>query len=123
MDQTGKQLIVLDGKDTINIMAKKTVTVTNEEESVIIMDGRSIGLQSDTISIEGRKSITLLSGGENMILSGEKKIIGSSGTNIKQEASKGYDLSTQKGTVKGTNLSIEGTADVAVTGGIIKFNS
>ena len=123
MNQTGKQLIVLDGKDTINIMAKKTVTVTNEEESVIIMDGRSIGLQSDTISIEGRKSITLLSGGENMILSGEKKIIGSSGTNIKQEASKGYDLSTQKGTVKGTNLSIEGTADVAVTGGIIKFNS
>lgn len=104
-------------------MAKKTVTITNEEESVIIMDGRSIGLQSDTISIEGRKSITLLSGGENMILSGEKKIIGSSGTNIKQEASKGYDLSTQKGTVKGTNLSIEGTADVAVTGGIIKFNS
>lgn len=123
MDQTGKQLVLLDGKDTINIMAKKTVTITNEEESVIIMDGKSIGLQSDTISIEGRKSITLLSGGENMILSGEKKIIGSSGTNIKQEASKEYDLSTQKGTVKGTNLAIEGTADVAVTGGVIKLNS
>lgn len=123
MDQTGKQLILLDGKDTIAIMAKKTVTITNEEDSVIIMDGKSIGLQSDTISIEGKKSITLLSGGENMILSNEKKIIGSSGTNIKQEASKEYDLSTQKGTVKGTNLAIEGTADVAVTGGIIKLNS
>ena len=122
-DQTGKQLILLDGKDTISIMAKKTVTITNEENSVIIMDGKSIGLQSDTISIEGKKSITLLSGGENMILSNEKKIIGSSGTNIKQEASKEYDLSTQKGTVKGMNLAIEGTTDVAVTGGIIKLNS
>lgn len=122
-DQTGKQLVLLDGKDTISIMAKKTVTITNEEDSVIIMDGKSIGLQSDTISIEGKKSITLLSGGEKMILSGEKKIIANKGTNIKQEASKEYDLSTQKGMVKGMNLAIEGTADVAVTGGIIKLNS
>lgn len=122
-DQTGKQLVLLDGKDTISIMAKKTVTITNEEDSVIIMDGKSIGLQSDTISIEGKKNITLLSGGEKMILSGEKKIIANKGTNIKQEASKEYDLSTQKGMVKGMNLAIEGTADVAVTGGIIKLNS
>lgn len=122
-DQTGKQLVLLDGKDTISIMAKKAVTITNEENSVIIMDGKSIGLQSDTISIEGKKSITLLSGGEKMILSDEKKIIANKGTNIKQEASKEYDLSTQKGMVKGMNLAIEGTTDVAVTGGIIKLNS
>lgn len=122
-DQTGKQLILLDGKDAITIMAKKSVTITNEAESVIVMDDKSIGMQADTISIEGKKSITLLSGNENMILSGEKGIIGSSGTNIKQEAAKEYDLSTQKGTVKGINLAIEGTADVAITGGIVKLNS
>lgn len=58
------------------------------------MDEKSIGLQADTISIEGRKSVTLLSGNENMVLSSEKNIISGSGTNIKMEAAKEYDLTT-----------------------------
>ena len=122
-DQTGKQLIMLDGTDAITVMAKKSVTITNEDESVIIMDEKSIGLQADTISIEGRKSVTLLSGNENMVLSSEKNIISGSGTNIKMEAAKEYDLTTRTGTLNGTNLVIEGTADVAVSGGMVKINS
>ena len=122
-DQTGKQLIILDGTDAITVMAKKSVTITNEDESVIIMDEKSIGLQADTISIEGRKSVTLLSGNENMVLSSEKNIISGSGTNIKMEAAKEYDLTTRTGTLNGTNLVIEGTADVAVSGGMVKINS
>lgn len=54
-----------------------------------------------------RKSVTLLSGNENMVLSSEKNIISGSGTNIKMEAAKEYDLTTRTGTLNGTNLVIE----------------
>lgn len=122
-DQTGKQLIMLDGTDAITVMAKKSITLTNEAESVIVMDDKSIGLQADTIALEGRKSVTLLSGNECMVLSSEKSIISSSGTNIKQEAAKNYDVAAKNGTVNGVNLMIEGKGNVTVSGGIVKFNS
>ena len=122
-DQTGKQLIILDGTDAITVMAKKSITLINEAESVIVMDDKSIGLQADTIALEGRKSVTLLSGNECMVLSSEKSIISSSGTNIKQEAAKDYDVAAKNGTVNGVNLMIEGKGNVTVSGGIVKFNS
>lgn len=122
-DRTGKQLIMLDGTDAITVMAKKSITLTNEAESVIVMDDKSIGLQADTIALEGRKSVTLLSGNECMVLSSEKSIISSSGTNIKQEAAKDYDVAAKNGTVNGVNLMIEGKGNVTVSGGIVKFNS
>lgn len=122
-DQTGKQMIMLDGTDAITVMAKKSITLTNEAESVIVMDDKSIGLQADTIALEGRKSVTLLSGNECMVLSSEKSIISSSGTNIKQEAAKDYDVAAKNGTVNGVNLMIEGKGNVTVSGGIVKFNS
>ena len=122
-DQTGKQLIMLDGTDAITVMAKKSITLTNEAESVLVMDDKSIGLQADTIALEGRKSVTLLSGNECMVLSSEKSIISSSGTNIKQEAEKDYDVAAKNGTVNGVNLMIEGKGNVTVSGGIVKFNS
>lgn len=122
-DQTGKQLIMLDGTDAITVMAKKSITLTNEAESVIVMDDKSIGLQADAIALEGRKSVTLLSGNECMVLSSEKSIISSSGTNIKQEAAKDYDVAAKNGTVNGVNLMIEGKGNVTVSGGIVKFNS
>lgn len=122
-DQTGKQLIMLDGTDAITVMAKKSITLTNEAESVIVMDDKSIGLQADTIALEGRKSVTLLSGNECMVLSSEKSIISSSGTNIKQKAAKDYDVAAKNGTVNGVNLMIEGKGNVTVSGGIVKFNS
>lgn len=122
-DQTGKQLIMLDGTDAITVMAKKSITLTNEAESVIVMDDKSIGLQADTIALEGRKSVTLLSGNECMVLSSEKSIISSSGTNIKQEAEKDYDVAAKNGTVNGVNLMIEGKGNVTISGGIVKFNS
>ena len=43
-------------------MAKKSVVITNEDKSVIVMDEKSIGMQAETISIEGKKNITLVSG-------------------------------------------------------------
>ena len=122
-DQTGKQLIMLDGTDAITVMAKKSITLTNEAESVIVMDDKSIGLQADTIALEGRKSVTLLSGNECMVLSSEKSIISSSGTNIKQEAAKDYDVAAKNGTVNGVNLMIEGKGNVTVSGGLLFFNS
>ena len=122
-DRTGKQLVLLDGEDTITVMAKKRIMITNEAESVIVMEDKSIGLQADTVCIEGKKSVTLLSGSENVVLSSEKKAIAGSGTNIKLEAGTEYELTTKAGTMKGTNLIIDGTADVTVTGGMVKINS
>lgn len=52
-----------------------------------------------------------------------KSIISSSGTNIKQEAEKDYDVAAKNGTVNGVNLMIEGKGNVTVSGGIVKFNS
>lgn len=104
-------------------MAKKSVVITNEDKSVIVMDEKSIGMQAETISIEGKKNITLVSGNESMVFSSEKNIINGSATNIKLEATKEYDLNTQTGTMKGTNLTVEGTANMTVTGGIVKINS
>jgi len=96
---------------------------SNEDKSVIVMDEKSIGMQAETISIEGKKNITLVSGNESMVFSSEKNIINGSATNIKLEAAKEYDLNTQTGTMKGTNLTVEGTANMTVTGGIVKINS
>ena len=73
--------------------------------------------------IIGRTTVTLLSGNECMVLSSEKSIISSSGTNIKQEAEKDYDVAAKNGTVNGVNLMIEGKGNVTVSGGIVKFNS
>lgn len=69
------------------------------------------------------ENITLVSGNESMVFSSEKNIINGSATNIKLEATKEYDLNTQTGTMKGTNLTVEGTANMTVTGGIVKINS
>ena len=97
---------MLDGTDAITVMAKKSITLTNEAESVIVMDDKSIGLQADTIALEAGKSVTLLSATKCMVLSSEKSIITGSGTNIKQ-AAKDYDVAAKNGTVNGVNLMIE----------------
>ena len=88
------------------------------------MDEKSIGMQAETISIEGKKNITLVSGNESMVFSSEKKHHQTAAPPIsKLEATKEYDLNTQTGTMKGTNLTVEGTANMTVTGGIVKINS
>lgn len=122
-DQTGKQLILLDGKDSITIMAKKSVIITNESESIIAMEDKSIGMKAETICLEAEKNIAFVSGDENLIISKEKTAIATTGTNIKVEAQSQYEQTSKAGTVTANNMSIEGTADVTVTGGIVKINS
>ena len=43
-----------------------------------------------------------------MVLSSEKSIISSSGTNIKQEAAKDYDVAAKNGTVNGSKSDDRG---------------
>ena len=50
-DQTGKQLIMLDGTDAITVMAKKSITLTNEAESVIVMQDYIIIDSVSTIAV------------------------------------------------------------------------
>ena len=80
-------------------------------------------MQADTISIEGRKTLRWFRARKVWYSASEKNIINGSATNIKLEAAKEYDLNTQTGTMKGTNLTVEGTANMTVTGGIVKINS
>ena len=79
-------------------------------------------MQAETISIEGKKTLHWFRATKYGVQQ-RKNIINGSATNIKLEATKEYDLNTQTGTMKGTNLTVEGTANMTVTGGIVKINS
>lgn len=86
------------------------------------MDEKSIGMQAETIPSKERKHYIGF-GQRKYGVQQRKNIINGSATNIKLEATKEYDLNTQTGTMKGTNLTVEGTANMTVTGGIVKINS
>ena len=87
------------------------------------MEDKSIGMKAETICLEAEKNIAFVSGNENLIISKEKTAIATTGTNIKIEAQSQYEQTSKAGTVTANNMSIEGTADVTVTGGIVKINS
>lgn len=108
---------------SIKDMRERDMTSATGDDHYKAMAYEQFKRLADTISIEGKKNITLVSGKESMVFSSEKNIINGSATNIKLEAAKEYDLNTQTGTMKGTNLTVEGTANMTVTGGIVKINS
>ena len=50
----GKEVIVVEGRDGIRVMGKKRVRIRKEDEWVMIMEEKSIGLEGDRIWIGGR---------------------------------------------------------------------
>lgn len=121
-DQTGKDMMIIDGTDSITVMATKRITLTNESESSIIIDENKIGIKAELVNIEGTTQLTMMSGDENVVLTKDSGLSSTAKT-AKITAKDTYELSTQKGTVNGSELTIEGSANVTVSGGIVKINS
>ena len=93
-----RSLLVVGGNH-IEIDSGGTITVTAESELVLQCGSAKIGLKSDgSIAIEGSSKIELVSGG----------------TSVKA------DPSAYK--VTGTQVDLSGSAQVNVTGGLVKIN-
>lgn len=121
-DKTGKDMMIIDGTDSITVMATKRITLTNEKNSSIVMEDDKIGIQADLVNIEGKKQLTLMSEAENIVLTKGTGLTSTAKT-TKITATDTYELSTKKGTVNGSELTIEGSANVTVSGGLVKINS
>lgn len=121
-DKTGKDMIIIDGTDSITIMATKRITLINEKESSIIMEDDKIGIQADLVNIEGKKQLTLMSENENIVLTSGKGLSSTAKT-AKFTANDTYELQTKKGTINGSELTVDGSANVTVSGGLVKINS
>lgn len=121
-DQTGKDMILIDGTDSITVLATKRITLTNEKESSIIMEDNKIGIQAEFVNIEGTQQLTLMSKDENVVLTSGKGLSSTTKT-TKITANDTYELQTKKGTINGSEVTIEGSANVTVSGGLVKINS
>lgn len=121
VDQTGENLIVIDGKDSITIATTKTITLTNKD-STIILDKDQMLLQAKDILIDGGESVIIKSGENQIMVTGSDGIFGT-GKSVVYEATDSMVLTTQKGEIAGKNLNIEGTAEVNISGGLVKINS
>ena len=86
------------------------------------MEDDKIGIQADLVNIEGKKQLTLMSEKENIVLTSGKGLSSTVETS-KSTVNKTYELQTQKGTINGTELTVEGSANVTVSGGLVKINS
>lgn len=120
-DQTGKDMIVIDGKDSIIVKATKAITLTNGR-STIHIDENKIGITAEEICVSASKVLYLNSKEEQITITGGDGISGV-GKNISMEASSKMTLETPEGSISTTNLSIEGSAQIDVSGGLVKINS
>lgn len=121
VDQTGENLIVIDGKDAMTITTKKTITLTNDK-ATIILDEDQMMLDAKDICINGSKSVTIKSGNNQIVVTDPDGVFGT-GKDVVYEAKKTMSLTTKEGDISGTNLNINGSGQVNVTGGIVKINS
>lgn len=120
-DQTGEDMIVIDGKDSIIIKATKAITLTNGK-STIHMEEDKIGITSAEIAISASKVMYLNSKNEQITITGGDGIA-SVGKNLSMGASSTMALESPEGSISTNNLSIEGSAQVDISGGLVKINS
>lgn len=124
VDQTGENLIVIDGKDSITISTTKTITLTNNKSSIIMEEDKMM-LQAKDILIDGSNSVVIVSGKETQltVTSADKAGIYGKGDSVVYEANKSMVLTTDKGEIAGTKLNIEGSEEINLSGGLVKINS
>lgn len=120
-DQTGEDMIVIDGKDSITVKAAKTITLTNGD-STICIDEKQIGIMAEEIAISASKALYLNSKEQQITIAGDSGISGV-GDNISMEAGTAMVLKAPKGSISSDNLAIEGSAEVDISGGLVKINS
>ena len=121
VDQTGENLIVIDGKDSMTITTTKTITLTNEK-ATIILDEDQMLLDAKDICINGSKSVTIKSGKNQIVVTDPDGVFGT-GKAVVLEAEDTMDLTTKTGNISGDSLNINGSQDVNIAGGLVKINS
>ena len=120
-DQTGEDMIVIDGKDSITVRATKAITLTNGN-STICIDENKIGITAEEIAISASKVLYLNSQAQQITIAGDSGISGV-GDNISMEAGSTMKLTAPNGSISTSNLSIQGSAEVDISGGLVKINS
>lgn len=123
-DQTGEDCIIVDGKDKISVITTKTIELNNSQSS-IVMDEDNIVIYSNNIVINGEKVVAMVSGDETVVTSNDgEKMVAIGGTAVSMAAKN--ETSVSGGTEVGVNspkVEVSGTANVDISGGIVKINS
>lgn len=126
VDQTGNNLIHIDGKDTITVTATKSIILTNTKSSIILED-ETITINAKKIGILGDDEIILASKEEVLSVAssgeGEKGISGQ-GKNVIFSAKDAMSLSpTNSLEMTSKNINSNGSVNNVIEGGIVKINS
>lgn len=126
VDQTGNNLIHIDGKDTITVTATKAIVLTNKKSSIVIED-ETVTINAKKIGIIGDDEVILNSKNEVFSVAtngeGEKGISGS-GENVLLSAKDAMVLMSKNSLdMTSKNINSNGTVNNVIEGGIVKINS
>lgn len=122
-DQTGNNMIIIDGTDKITITTAKTIEITNGK-SFMLIDDEEISISSKSVVISGEEVAAMVSGNETFVASGKESQTVSSGTDVTVYAS------AKVGVVGGTEaemnspkVTLNGDDNLDITSGLVKINS
>ena len=125
VDQSGNNLIIIDGKDKITITSTKTIQITNGK-SFLNIEEDSISISAKNIGLNGEEEIICKSGDEVFSVAASGEVIGISGTGktvclgaketMGLNAGKSMDLQSKALSSKGSDTNV-------IEGGIVKINS
>lgn len=121
VDQTGNNLIVIDGKDKISISSTKTIEISNGTSSIKI-DEDDITISALRIEINGGEKVAILSQNEEMDITGNESIK----VEGKQVTIKGPDIALEANNsmkIEASELNSSGSSSHVIDGGIVKINS
>ncbi|NAW50033.1 Vgr family protein [Elizabethkingia argentiflava] len=121
-DKTGANMIIIDGTDSISGIASKSITLTNGK-STLIMDEENISIKAEHISINASSLVTIDSGGANISVASKDNIAAISGETVIASASSEVQISGKSTKISGDKLSMDGSDEASITGGLVKINS
>ena len=122
-DQTGKNLITIDGADAVTVASAKTISLSNGKASITLEDDKVI-ISAKEIGIAGASSLVCTSGDDDSLSIASGQGVGVKGKNISIEAENIVGASGGNSvTVSSPSTSINGDANVTIDGGLVKINS
>jgi phage-related baseplate assembly protein len=125
VDQTGNNLITIDGTDKIEVKSVKTIELTNGKSSVKIEE-EEITITAKTIHLVGEKEIKIESKSEVLTVAteGDLQGISADGKNISIMAKEAGVIDAKTSlSISSAELSSNGTGTNVIEGGIVKINS
>ena len=122
-DQTGKNLITIDGADAVTVASAKTISLSNGKASITLEDDKVI-ISAKEIGIAGASSLVCTSGDDDSLSIASGQGVGVKGKNISIEAENIVGASGGTSvTMSSPSTSINGDANVTIDGGLVKINS